>query len=246
MSPRIERTDPPYLQVVRALRKKIESGELADGDMLPSVRQISTDWSISHATATKVLAALRAEGLAEGRPGVGTVVTSARFARSAEDRLVAIRDTGRIYPANEKARIDAAELVPAPARIADALGLEEGAPVIRRRRVTLRDDVPVSASTSWFDGALAEAAPLLLVAARIVQGTPGYIAETTGRRVVAGRNSYAADTADAQDATDLGIEPGHPVQRRRNLCFDADGDVVEFGESVATAGRWASYEYKIN
>src|SRR4051794_6865786 len=105
MSPQIERSEPPYVQVVRALRARIESGELNDGDMLPSVRKITEEWGISHATATKVLGALRAEGLAEGIPGVGTVVVTHNLVRSAQDRVIAMKTTGKIYPSNEHAQI---------------------------------------------------------------------------------------------------------------------------------------------
>uniref|UniRef100_UPI0031DF4803 GntR family transcriptional regulator n=1 Tax=Streptomyces hawaiiensis TaxID=67305 RepID=UPI0031DF4803 len=72
MSPQIERT-PPYMQVVQHFRKQIVNGDLKDGDRLPAVRQIAEDWNLAHATAAKVLATLRADGLAEALPGVGTL-----------------------------------------------------------------------------------------------------------------------------------------------------------------------------
>ena len=65
--------------------------------------------------------------------------------------------------------------MPAPDAIADALGVPPGAQVIRRHRVTYRDDAPVSASTSWLPGDLAGLAPRLLTTERILEGTPGYI-----------------------------------------------------------------------
>jgi DNA-binding GntR family transcriptional regulator len=111
------------------------------------------DWQISLATATKVLAALRSEGLARGVPGIGTIVTAT--GRGARDRLVSGQRSGRIYPTDEHAVIKSAELVAAPTQVADALGVAAGDMVIRRRRVTHRGESPVSASTSWYDGALA-------------------------------------------------------------------------------------------
>jgi GntR family transcriptional regulator len=55
-----------------------------------------------------------------------------------------------------------------------------------------------------------------------------------------------AGPADEQEANDLGIEPGTPVLRGRHWFYDVDGDVIEYGESVSVAGRWASYEYQVS
>ncbi|WP_031186669.1 GntR family transcriptional regulator, partial [Streptomyces sp. NRRL S-1896] len=120
MSPRIERT-PPYMQVVQHFRKQIVEGELQDGDRLPSVRQIAEEWNLAHATASKVLATLRGDGLAESQQGVGTVVR-ARVHRSAADRALRMLSTGKIYAPNEYAVITAAGLAVAPSHIAEALG----------------------------------------------------------------------------------------------------------------------------
>ncbi|TKG72189.1 GntR family transcriptional regulator [Prauserella endophytica] len=65
---------PPYLRIVAEIRDRIADGELGPGDRVPSARQIVREWGVAMATATKVLATLRREGLAEARTGVGTVV----------------------------------------------------------------------------------------------------------------------------------------------------------------------------
>ena len=243
MTSEIERPDPPYMQVVNQIRRQIESGTLKPGDTIPSARQITRQWGVSLATATKVLAALRSEGLARGIVGVGTVVVSP--AATAQDRLASIKQTGRIYEPGSYAKITSAEVVPAPEHVAEALGVIAGSPVIRRHRVTYRNDAPVSSSTSWFDGPLAESSPLLLRAERLPQGTPGYIQETTGRTAVAGRDHVAARLATAQDAAELGIEPGTAVLQGENWYLDEDGAVLEFGEYVTAGDRGWSYDYRV-
>jgi DNA-binding GntR family transcriptional regulator len=246
VAPSINRPEPPYLQVVRYIRDQIASGELRDGDTVPSARQIMQEWDISMATAMKVLATLRAEGLVRGVSGVGTVVTSAENAHhTAQDRFAAIRLKGRIYPPDERAKIESAEVVRASEQIADALGVQAGETVIRRHRVTYRGDIPVSASVSWFHGSLAEAAPRLLKTARITEGTPRYIEQMTGKAVTSGRDQLSAASADEQEAASLSIQAGSAVLRGRNWFYGAAGEVIEYGESVAVAGRWASYEYLV-
>ncbi|MFB7032274.1 MULTISPECIES: GntR family transcriptional regulator [unclassified Streptomyces] len=237
--PELDRT-PPYLQVVQELRRRIVDGELADGDRLPSVRQIAEEWQIAQATAMKALAALRADGLAESVVGVGTVVRSQRtLHRSAADRLDRALRTGKIYPEDEYAVIKAAELAPAPAWVADLLGIEEGAQAIRRHRVTHNANGPVSASVSWFSPDLAESVPALLMADRIPGGTPSAIEAGTGRRAVnAAEEASAVFRANSTQAEDLGISVGDPVHVGRNIYSDTNGEILEVGESIAPEGRW--------
>lgn len=66
--------DPPYLRIAGDIRHRIDSGDLAPGDRVPSTRRITQEWGVAMATATKALAALNQEGLVRAVPGVGTVV----------------------------------------------------------------------------------------------------------------------------------------------------------------------------
>ncbi|MDX2936982.1 TetR/AcrR family transcriptional regulator C-terminal domain-containing protein [Streptomyces ipomoeae] len=89
-------TQPPYARIAGELRRRIQAGELAPGDRVPSTRAITQRWGVAMATATKALTALRQEGLVRAVPGVGTVVADtapqARSARStAEDPTVRTR-----------------------------------------------------------------------------------------------------------------------------------------------------------
>ncbi|MFF7631998.1 TetR/AcrR family transcriptional regulator C-terminal domain-containing protein [Kitasatospora sp. NPDC008050] len=65
---------PPYLRIAAELRGRIAAGTLKPGDRVPSTRAITQEWGVAMATATKVLATLRQEGLVHSRPGAGTVV----------------------------------------------------------------------------------------------------------------------------------------------------------------------------
>jgi AcrR family transcriptional regulator len=73
---------PPYARIVADIRERIESGELAPGDRVPSTREITRHWGVAMATATKALGALRRDGLVRAVQGSGTVV-EARPGRAA-------------------------------------------------------------------------------------------------------------------------------------------------------------------
>jgi DNA-binding GntR family transcriptional regulator len=244
MAPDVQRPDPPYLQIVEHIRRQIRSGQLQEGDMVPSTRQLARDWKVSPPTAAKALSTLRSEGYVRGVPGTGTVVCAGSTTHyPGGERLRASRTTGRIYPPGEHAAIKSAALVTAPPGIADALGLGPGTTVIRRHRITYRSDVPISASVTWLDGDLATAAPRLLSTERLIEGTIGYIAQVTGREVVRGVDQDSARAASQQDADDLRVPRGSPVACGRNWWYDASDAVIEYGERVSIPGRWSTHEY---
>lgn len=70
-----QRPDPPYRRIVAEFRSRILTGDLRPGDRMPSIRQIAQRRGVAVATATKVMAALRDEGLVETKVGAGTVVS---------------------------------------------------------------------------------------------------------------------------------------------------------------------------
>ncbi|SOD67822.1 transcriptional regulator, TetR family [Streptomyces zhaozhouensis] len=73
--PSAQHTEPPYRVIAAEIRSRIASGDLAPGDRVPSIRAIARRWGVAIATATKVTAVLREEGLVEARVGSGTVVS---------------------------------------------------------------------------------------------------------------------------------------------------------------------------
>ena len=79
----LDRPVPLYMQVVRQLRAQIASGELRDGDRLPSQREMMARWRISMQTASKVIGAMKTEGIAIPSVGRDTLVAPGAAARIA-------------------------------------------------------------------------------------------------------------------------------------------------------------------
>jgi len=240
VSPEIQQVLPKYVQVADHIRDQILRGELRPGDEIPSERRIVEDWGVSRPTATRALAALRAEGLVEARQGSGTFVRERpSLARRARDRYARGRATGRIYTSGERSEITDAGLMSAPDAVASALGVEAGAPAIRRRRIVYEEAGPVEVSCSWMPAAVAERAPRLLERKRIREGTIAYIERTTGRRARVGRDRISARlaTRDEADALQLG-DGAAAVLVVHHTAFDAAGEPIEFAEAVFPPGRW--------
>ena len=83
---------PIYEQVVNQIKAQIISGELKDGDILPSVRNMAAELRISSLTVKKAYDFLEEEGLVTTVHGKGTFVNAADSQMAAEARRKAIED----------------------------------------------------------------------------------------------------------------------------------------------------------
>ncbi len=83
---------PIYEQVVNQIKAQIISGELKDGDVLPSVRNMAAELRISSLTVKKAYDFLEEEGLATTIHGKGTFVNAADGQMAAEARRKVIED----------------------------------------------------------------------------------------------------------------------------------------------------------
>ena len=107
---------PTAETIADQLRLAIATGELQPGDRVPSTRDIVRDYGVAMATASKVLARLRADRLVRVVPGVGTVVADPRPRPRREVReRVSVRGGDGL---------SALRIVTTAIAIADAEGLE--------------------------------------------------------------------------------------------------------------------------
>ncbi|MET7671136.1 TetR/AcrR family transcriptional regulator C-terminal domain-containing protein [Micromonospora luteifusca] len=120
----MSRPEAPYLRIVEEIRRRIVAGELRPGDQVPSARRISQEWGVAIATATKVHAALRQQGLTEARSGVGTVVASGPEPAGVPTTERARRPRGAGRPGGE-GELSRERIVAVAIAVADADGMAE-------------------------------------------------------------------------------------------------------------------------
>jgi GntR family transcriptional regulator len=65
----------PYMQLVQQVRRALRLGMLAEGDQLPTVKEVVARVAINPNTVLKAYRELEHEGLVTPRPGLGTFVT---------------------------------------------------------------------------------------------------------------------------------------------------------------------------
>ena len=64
---------PIYRQLMDQVRAMIASGQLADGDLLPSVRQMADELQVNMMTVSKAWSRLEVEGVLEREPASGAL-----------------------------------------------------------------------------------------------------------------------------------------------------------------------------
>lgn len=104
---------PIYRQLMELLLTGILDGTFREGDMLPSVRQLASDYQVNPLTVAKAFQELAIEELAEKRRGIGFVVKAGvRQALQRRERTRFLREEWpQIKARMERLGIDPAELL---------------------------------------------------------------------------------------------------------------------------------------
>jgi len=240
----LQRPVPLYMQVVRQLRAQIASGELAEGERIPSQRQMMQHWRISMQTASKVIGALKTEGLAIPSVGRDTVVAPGAAARVA----AASEGTALVSALPEQPNYEvaaAAAMTAAPAGVAEILGIPSGRRALRRQETHIDGVRPVSATVTWFPPAVTAEAPRLADNKPLPAGAFAYIAETSGNRVARVVEERAALPADASTAKTLHMAMDSPVLVTRASYFGSTGQLIAYSESTTAADNWRTLSYAV-
>lgn len=70
---------PIYLQLKEKIASQILDGHITEGELIPSIRQVSVDYHINPLTVSKAYQALVDDGIVEKQRGIGMQVTTGAF-----------------------------------------------------------------------------------------------------------------------------------------------------------------------
>ena len=242
-----------YREIADDLRRRIKAGELPTGT---KVRQ--QDLAAEYGTVRSVIAdavrVLEGEGLVRPIRRAGTVVqypvTRRRITRGTQvtrgSRVVggiASPVGGYSFPAAQGENWQAhgtpqVSTEPAPPRVAELLGVEEGEPVVRRRRVTGPEgEDPFQIADSWIHPDAVQAVPRC---AEPDTGPGGYLdrlEEVPGYAPLSWEELTRARMPSREEARLLGISERGPVLELARASTAATGQAVEVTVCVIPADR---------
>jgi GntR family transcriptional regulator len=146
---------PAYVAIADHFRSRIQSGELARGDKLPSEREITEQWNVSGITARAAINILRGEGLVHSIKGKGVFVRKETpLVRVVPDRYFRPQHKPTYALEAERAGRDvdvqrSTATIAAPDEVAERLAIEPGDEVTQTSYFIRIGGQPVSTSLSW-------------------------------------------------------------------------------------------------
>jgi GntR family transcriptional regulator len=247
-------TDARALQIRIAddIRHKIQTGEYAPGSQLPTYDELSASYQCSVAATRRAVELLRQQGLVVTVQGKGSFVRERpvtrrhgieRYSRqrwSAGGQAILVAEAAdQGWKASQSLR--SLGTVPAPAQVAERLGIEAGTPVWLRSRTTYINDRPNQLADSYYETSIAETAPRLK---EEDTGPGGGFArlEDAGFRLDHIREELTTRMPIGPETVLLRLPEGTPVVELIRTTYDSGGRAVEVMISVI-AGDMASFCY---
>lgn len=223
---------PLHLQAEQWVRELIARPEYRDGKLLPDEVSLAKELDISRNTLRAALQRLVAEGMLYRVPGVGTRVAH---------RQISSKVTAWTSFSNEMKRLGinvedsewTLERLPAPATVAQRMGIKDGTPSCCLRRIRGWDNIPAVFAVSWLH-------PSIMIDGTLPSGTPMYqvIAATSGMRPASSFEEVNAITASTEVAQALQVKKGSAVLLRRRIVKDSSGSIMEYCETFSRPDRY--------
>jgi DNA-binding GntR family transcriptional regulator len=221
---RLDHTSPVplYHQAARILEEAIEDGQLPRGSKLDSELDLAEQLRISRPTMRAAIKQLVDKGLLVRRRGIGTIVAPQPVRRAVA--LTSLYDDLKEAGREPQTRVLTLEEVPCPPEIAEQLGIESGAPVLRFDRLRLAGSDPIALMHNVVPTGLLE-----IESGDLKQTGLYELFRKNGVMPHVATQRIGARKAGAEEAELLEIEPGDPVLTMTRIAYDTSGRPIEYG-----------------
>jgi GntR family transcriptional regulator len=203
--------EPAYKRIQRAIRQRIESGELKPGDVVDSERELAKFHSVSLMTARHALADLAQEGAVERRHGAGTFVAPPQILFN---KLLSYSEQMTSVGLAARSRIVSSSIVNREQEIAARLGLSPTSRLVRIERVRSAGDERVALEICYLS-----------------------LERECGIELAYADEEVDATHADPRIAKLLNIPNGSPLLRIRQLIFSTKGRATIYMMGFYRSGR---------
>lgn len=217
-----------------AIEKDIDDGTLAPGARLPTEAELQAIYATGRHSVRRALAELARDGRLSIEQGRGTFVLPRPRIEYAIGRRTRLRRNLGAQGIDVAGEALGSERLAALPRVAQALGLDEGAEVVVTRRLTRADGVPVSYGALFHDAARFPDFP----ERRTVFGSVSAAYRSYGiDDYVRGSTTIHARTAKPEEARQLSQHADMPVMLVRAVDTLPDGTPIAYSEVIWSATR---------
>lgn len=232
------RPEPLWHQVEQSIRSRIASGEWPTGSQIPAEDRLCEMFGVSRITVRHAIRNLEASGLLRREHGRGTFVGRETIVAGTRDLTSFTTEMSHLGLVAGSRVLDAA-VVPATAEVAAALGIDEGAPVVRIRRLRYGGASPIGIQTAHLP---AERVPGFLDEGPVEGSLYERLRTRYGIAPLDAHEVYRVALAGEADAALLDVPAGSPAFVIERTSVDARGP-FEFTVSLMRGDR---YEIRAN
>ena len=227
---------PLYFRIEESLRRRIASGELGEGDRVPSETELARAFDTTRVTVRQGLTRLVYDGLIVRHSGRGTFVARKRLESTLETAVTkGFEEQMALRGARLGYRLLAFAAVPAPVEITDTLALDPDTPVFRLERLRLVDDEVVSHELRWIRPDLGKRIPQGALESR---SAFQLMEDVCGVPIASVDVTVCAATAHGRLARQLGVSRHTPILVREHVFRDASHQPMLRGDATYRGDRY--------
>jgi len=216
---------PYYYQLEVFLRERIEKGTWKPGQQIPSEAELCAASDVSRTVVRQALNELVQEGVLYRRKGKGTFVAEPKIRESLVQHLTGFYEDTVAAGLQPSTKVLEQKVIPAPPKIAEALGLKEGDPVIMIDRLRFVDGEPIVLVVSYLPYRVC---PEFVNEDVSTQSLYAILERKYGLELVFGRRTLEAVAATKEEAELLEIDEGDPIVLLRSISYLKDGGPIEY------------------
>jgi GntR family transcriptional regulator len=223
--------EPAYKQIKRAVRQRIDAGELKPGDVVDSERELARIHGVSLMTARHALADLAQEGIVERHHGAGTFVAPPKIHFN---KLHSYTEEMANLGIETRSRIVFSGVISREYEIAARLGLSPTSRLIKIERVRSAGEEPVALEICYLS---AEEYMDVLDVPLDRTSLFAALEKQCGIEIAYADEEIDATNADLRFARLLSIPNGAPLLRIRQLIFSTKGRATVYVTGLYRSGR---------
>lgn len=223
---------PIYYQLKEYIKDQIKNGVWKAEELIPSERELTEQFQINRMTVRQSITELVHEGFLRKQRGVGTFVTQPPSGRSLAKLTSFSTDILNLKPGS---RLLAMNVIPAPQKTKEQLGLSDELQIIEIIRIRTADNEPIALEQVHliYD----KASPLLN---ENFENRSIYkiLEEVCGYRLTRVAQTIEIAACTPEEAAHLDIDPTDAALLMERVTYLENGEPIEFARCIYRADRY--------
>lgn len=216
---------PLYFQLKNIILDEINNGNYAEGDVIPTEKEISTGFDLSRTTVRQAITELVQEGKLNRFKSKGTFVAKPKLKQGYTKRLETFDETIKRLGMTPSTKLLNLSIIDAPDNVAEALNLKPGEKCIYIFRIRYADSEPNVIVQTWLPY---NSCQFIIQHDLEKESLYSILSKREDTRVNHINRLMEAVSANAEDAKLLEIDLGRPIHLFTSIGYNPAGAPIEF------------------